>query len=144
MQQTGQSITKPRNPKTQAAHNREVLWQIIVPLLIGAVVIIAVAVFASLGTTIQVSQRADVALIWLILPAIVFTLIFLVINAAIVYLFIRLIGVLPGYMYQVQIFFDKVAFYTHKASDTISSPFIRINGFSALVRRVFRRQPKRV
>lgn len=87
-----------RNPVTHARHRREVLWQITIPVAVGALILLALAVLAAFrATTDQASVWADISLMWMIIPAFIAMLIFFVLLAASIYLVVRLIGVLPGY-----------------------------------------------
>ena len=47
-----------RNPVTYERHRKEVMWQILVPVLIGAVIVLALAILATTGTDAQVSKGA--------------------------------------------------------------------------------------
>jgi uncharacterized Tic20 family protein len=128
---------KERNPAARAAHKRQVLWQITLPFILAILVILGLAVLTvviSLGSGETASRWADVSLIWLILPTMLFAFIFLVIISALAYLVIKLIGVFPEYTYRVQEFLEKVKARLRAASDTAARPVIQAGGFFAAVR----------
>jgi uncharacterized Tic20 family protein len=131
---------KDRNPVTRAAHKRQVLWQITVPFVAGILVILALAaltVASALGGGAVVSRWADISLIWLILPTMIFTLIFLIVVSALVYFVVKVIGVLPEYAYKAQEFLAKMRARLQAASDTAASPVIKTGGFFAALRVLF-------
>jgi hypothetical protein len=140
MRDTPNFKLKERNPATRAAHQREVLWQITLPFIIGLLVILGLAaltIVSALGGAEGVSKWADISLIWLIIPSILTTLIFLIIVSALVYLVVKLIGVLPEYAYKTQEFLAKMRARLQAASDTAAKPVIQAGGFFAALRVLF-------
>jgi hypothetical protein len=101
MAEPGPDAAPQRNLATRRKHRKEVLWQITVPLGIGALLFLAMAVMAGTATSAQASLWADISLIWLISPTFIFGLIALVILFALIYITIRLILVLPFYAYRL-------------------------------------------
>ena len=121
-----------RNQVTWAKHRREVLLQITIPLVITVLVVIACGVLAAvMGTNQNISQWADVSLIWLIMPQIFVSLIVLIILAAMAYGLYRLLKVLPFYTNTVQEYFilfrDQVAVLT----DRLVQPFLKVKSSHA-------------
>lgn len=114
-----------RNQVTWEKHRREVRLQIILPLVIGILLVFVLAVLVALGTSAQISQWADVSLIWIIAPMLVVALIFLAILGGIAYGLARLLKVLPFYTRQVQDFLlqvrDRVSDVTNKLVEPILS-----------------------
>ncbi|MEJ2708752.1 MAG: hypothetical protein P8074_14145 [Anaerolineales bacterium] len=134
------STLPERNPETHEAHRREVLWQVMVPLIVGVLVLLALAVLSATGGTEQVSRWGDVSLIWLILPMLLVALIFLVITAGLAYGVIWLVRVLPGYARQLQALFETLAVKVKQVSDLAAEPFIRIHSFMAGMQVLFNRK----
>jgi hypothetical protein len=132
------STLPERNPVTHKAHRREVLWQVTVPLIIGVLVLLALAVLSAMGGTDQVSRWGDVSLIWLILPSLLVALIFLVITAGLAFGVIWLVRVLPGYARQLQALFETVTVKVKQISDLMVEPFLRIQSFIAGVQTLMR------
>jgi hypothetical protein len=99
-----------RNPKTHAEHRREVFWQIILPLLIGILLVLA-AVAAIIVSTVQpvtdVGRWADVSLIWLILPSLFLAFILLVILIGLIVLISYLLRLIPRYALMAQLFMEQ-------------------------------------
>ena len=134
-----------RNQVTYQKHRHEVFWQITMPIVVGATLIVALGVTIAVGANMaQISKMADVALISLIIPAMIFTLIFIVINAAVIYLLVRLVVMLPFYSKVVQDFLIVVHFRVLKVGDAMTEPFLRIHAWRAStgqLRRSLRREP---
>jgi hypothetical protein len=88
-------------------HHRDRTWQILFPIIVGFLLIIAAGVFVILtasgtSTGASVSQWADISSIWLILPVIMFTLFGTMVLAALIFLMAKLLNILPFYTDLVQ------------------------------------------
>jgi hypothetical protein len=137
MQNTNKLILPERNPVTHARHRREVFYQITLPLLIGLLLLIVFFVFILLtvtqgGSTLQ--RWADVSLIWLIIPALFFTLIILVMMGAFIYLITFLLRLIPGYAHIGQMYLEMVKTRVGKITDLIVEPFLRTRSGWAVLR----------
>ncbi|OQX64097.1 MAG: hypothetical protein B5M51_04295, partial [Anaerolinea sp. 4484_236] len=64
-----------RKTPSYQLHRRQFIWQILAPILIVAILVIAASVFAATRNENQASVWADISLIWLIIPAFFFALI---------------------------------------------------------------------
>ncbi|MEW5867851.1 MAG: hypothetical protein AB1894_01135 [Chloroflexota bacterium] len=120
-----------RNPITHAKHKHEVLWQITVPLGVGVLVLVGLAIAMGFGSAEQHSRWADISLIWLISPMLIVALLFLVILAGLTYGLIVLIQILPPYARQVQDFFVLLSIQVGKLGDKLVDPVLRIRAFKA-------------
>lgn len=133
-----------RNPVTHRIHRRQVFWQITLPVLLGVLLLIALGVLASLGVPGKISQRADVALIWLVAPQLLVCLFFLAILMGLAIGLTRLIQVLPFSMRKLQDFFVTAGKQIQKLSDRMAEPVLRVHGLSASIQaflRILRRPP---
>lgn len=131
---------EPRNIEIQAKHHREVLWQITVPFLLGILIIIAAAIsIAVLGTSSSQRQWADVSLIWLIMPSMIITFIFLLLLAGITFAVYKLIEVIPRFTLKIQDILLTIKVYVTKASDMAVKPVKTVNGWGASLRTLFRK-----
>jgi hypothetical protein len=124
-------FAKQRNPVTQQAHRRQVLWQITVPLVIAAIVIVILAVLVATGSPQGASLWADIALIWLLIPVMIASLIILVLLAGLVYAVIWLVRTIPAYALQVQNFMIMVVSQVERLGNMIVEPIMRISAFLA-------------
>jgi predicted PurR-regulated permease PerM len=127
-------ISKPEpNPKTQADHKRETFWQITLPLIIGLVLVVvlgALTVIAATGGG-RITQAGNAALIILIVPLMLITLIFTVIFAGIAFGIIQLNKILPIYTRQAQDAFARIRQQVQMGSDKAVEPILKIQSFFA-------------
>lgn len=133
-----------RNPVTAQKHRREVLWQITVPLIIGIILVLALAVFITVvsytGNGSAASLWADISLIWLIIPAFIGGLILLVLLAGLAYGIYWLVQNLPTWALQAQNIIVTVGVNVRKATDLAVEPVLRVEGAVAGLRTLFRRK----
>jgi hypothetical protein len=134
----------PRNPITHERHRREVFWQITFPLIAISLALLLLAVMAAGLSTEKASKWADISLIWMIIPALIFSLLFMVIFGALVYLILQLLHLLPVYFFKGHNFFLMVNLRIGRINDGLVEPFLRLRawkaGAGALGRQV-RRKP---
>ncbi len=126
-----------RNPKTHAAHRRDVFWQITLPLLTGILLILATVgaiIFSALQPVTDVERWAGVSLMWLILPALFFAFLFLALLAALVYGISYLLHLIPPYALVVQLFFERVKDRVSRFLNVSVEPILRINSIWAAIR----------
>lgn len=131
------NITLPqksaRNPVTHKAHARQTMWQITVPLVIGVLVAIALTVLAGLAGADEASRWADISLIFLIIPAMVATLLFVVLFAALNYGLLRVLKYLPPVARRVQDVFSQAEQRVRTGADMAAEPILRIQSVMAAV-----------
>ena len=127
-----------RNQVTWEKHRRDVRLQIILPLVIGILLVLVLAVLVTLGSTAQVSQWADVSLIWIIAPMLVVALIFLAILGGIAYGLAKLLQVLPFYTRQVQDFFLLVRDRASDVTAKMVAPILNYESKKASQRALWR------
>jgi hypothetical protein len=129
---------RPRNPLTYRNHRHQVLWQITIPVLVGVLILVALAALAVLADASQSRQLADISLITLIVPAIIFGLIYLVLMVGSIFLVVRLIMELPFFTFRAQNFLALVDLRVKRVGNSLSEPFVRVHSFRASLR-AFRR-----
>jgi hypothetical protein len=125
------SVPSLGNPKTHQAHSREVLWQIAIPILIGLIVVLGLAVAVTFGSAGSVDHWGEISMVWLILPLFFFALIFLVILAGLIYATTYLLGFLPPYTLLVQDMFGKLNSKVKSSADAVVEPVLRMHAFRA-------------
>jgi len=116
--------------------------QIFLPLIIGAVLILALAVFSTFGQSDALSRWGDISLIWLILPMLFVGLIALVLLTGLIYVTVRLMQSLPVFARRVQNLFATIGYQVSRMTDKAAAPVIRARSISAGVRRMVRRQTR--
>ncbi len=125
-----------RNPITHASHRREVWWQITFPLLLAILLLLAAAgsviwVAVTPVAQDQVSRWADVSTIWLLLPVLGFSVLFLAILAGITYGVMRLMRVLPGFMRLIQDYLLIIQKGMKRVMDFVAEPFLKTHSAAA-------------
>jgi hypothetical protein len=115
-----------RRPIAWQKHRHDVRMQIILPITIGIIIVLALSILVVLGSNAQVSQGADVALIWLIVPMLVVTLLFLIILGGLVYGVTKLLIATPGFMRRVQDYSIIAQYRISEFTDKLVSPMLKI------------------
>ena len=126
---------RKRNSRTEAAHKREVFWQITFPLIVGGVLALTLAVIAVISATSggSVKQAADAALICLIIPLMFFILIFGVITGAMAFGLVKANEELPFVFKQAQAVLEQVRYQVNLGSDKAVEPILKIRSFFASI-----------
>jgi len=138
MDEKPQFVLPERNPQTHAAHRRDVLRQITLPLVIGGLLLVAgmaLVIIAAAGANGEVRRWADLSLIWLILPALIFSLLILGLLFGLTYLVSKLLGILPGYARLVQDGYTGLSGKVMHLSDALVLPLLKLKGWSAAARK---------
>lgn len=132
---TTQPKVVKRNPDTWAKHKREYWLQIMLPLIISLLVVLIFAVLVIVvGTNGEVSQWANVSLIWLIAPMLFFSLIGLALLIGLAYGIFRLLQVLPFYTSRLQDFLQRVNQQVSQVCDRLVEPVIKVKKRSASIK----------
>ena len=137
MDTQNRSLLLERNPKTHAKHRRDVFWQIIFPLMIGMLLLLAalaLIIFSAIQPVTDVGRWADVSLMWLIVPSLFFALILLVLLIAFVYLISFLLRLIPHYALIVQLYFEAGKNKVSQLSNLMIEPLLRMRSVWAAMR----------
>ena len=106
---------------------REVFWQITLPLLVGILLILALAAW-TIFTVVQVGsvrQAADTSLVFLLIPTMAMALIPLVLLAGLAYGVIWMNQNFPAYLHQAQGAFDQVREGVRRGADKLVEPVLK-------------------
>ena len=121
----------PRNPITHQRHLKEVFWQITFPIIVVSLILLVFAVLAAGLSTERASTWADISLIWMIIPTLLFSLLTMIFLAAGVYLTLRLLQILPFYFYKGHNWFLLVNLRVGRIGDNLAEPFLRLRAWKA-------------
>jgi len=124
----------PVDRPTVRDHKRQFAWQILVPFLVMAGLIIAGAVLVVGGGASRTSVWADVSVIWLIIPALFFAMAILVIVITIIYGMAKLLQVIPPYTGKAQNIFAQLSAGTRKFADLSAKPFVWLQQAGAVIK----------
>jgi hypothetical protein len=135
--------TEIRNPITRRRHQKEVLWQVTVPMLIGSVILLALALLAVGFGPVEARRWASISIIFLVVPMMLGTLLMLVFLSGSIYATIRLILVIPRYSYQALAWLLLLGLRIQRLNDRLVEPFLRAHMVSASMKTLGRRVSKK-
>ena len=137
------AVIHPPVHESYKRHRKQVISQIILPmvltaiLFVGMIVLISVATFRDGG---DVGRWAAISTIWIVVPIMIAALIFIVLLTGLVYLLKRLLQITPTYTGQLQDLVHKIAVYIKRAADTTVKPVFFLDGIGASIKRLFGRK----
>jgi hypothetical protein len=123
-------------------HRRERTTQIILPVVIAAVLMVALIVLISLVTfnsNGDVSRWAAISTIWIVIPLLLAGLILLAILIGLIYLMARALSALPTYTAIAQDYVYKAKAYIIRGADMVAKPVIALDGFVEKIKAFFER-----
>lgn len=138
MKSQSPAIQPPRNPITHQRHRREVFWQITIPTLAAALLLLIFAILAIGLTGTPMRKWADISLISLIIPAGLFSLLGMAFTAAGAYAMGRLIQVLPGQFYRLHGLLILIGARLGRLGDGFVEPVLRIEAWNASLRQLWK------
>jgi len=124
-------------------HRRQMTSQIILPVIIAALLFVALIVLINVATfrdNGDVARWAAISTIWIVIPIMVASLIFLLVLGGLVYLMKRLLNITPTYTGLVQDFVRKLAIRIRLAADALVKPVIFVDGIGASINRLLGRK----
>jgi predicted membrane protein len=124
-------------------HRREIIWQIILPMVLTAILFIALIVFICFATfrgSGDVGRWAAVSTIWISIPLMIGAVLLIAVLVGIVYLLIRLLQIAPLYTGKAQDFAHIVVGHVRRAADAVVKPIIALNGIGASIETFFGRK----
>lgn len=131
------AIIHPPVHESYKRHRKEIVWQIILPVVLTAILFIALIVLVNIATfrdNGDVARWAAVATIWISIPIMIVALLLLAILVGIVYLLIRLLQIAPIYTGKAQDFAYKIAGYARRAADIAVKPVFFLDEVGATIK----------
>ncbi len=123
-------------------HRRQFAWQIVLPVVVSALLFIALIALISLSTfrgNGDVSRWAAISTIWIVIPIMLASLIFLLVLLGLIYLMARLLGLIPAYTGIAQNYVFRGAGYIRRLADAMVKPVFWIEALNANLRAFFGR-----
>lgn len=124
-------------------HRKQRTTQIILPMVLVALVFLAVVVLVNVATfrdNGDVGRWAAISTIWISIPVCIMGFVFLVLIGGLVYLMGRLLGIAPIYTGKAQDFVHKLAIRIRRAADIAVKPVFAVNGFGATIKALLGRK----
>jgi len=125
-----QSHSRP-SPPPNPTHQRQVFWQVWLPLVVFLIIFLGLCVLAILLTSqgsAVVTQWAALSTIVVLIPTCLTGLFTFIIIGVGIFISDKAIRGLPGLTYQVQLFAHRLSSITRYYSDRLVSPVINVNG----------------
>ena len=123
-------------------HRSQRTWQVILPVVLSAVLCIALIVLINVATFRgggDVARWAAVSTIWIVIPVMFGLLIVFALLAGLVYLMYKLLDITPTYTGMAQDYVHIGAGYVRRALDAIIRPVLQLNGILASINAFFER-----
>ena len=124
-------------------HRKELTWQILLPVILSALLFVALIVLINIATFNQggdVGRWAAISTIWIVIPVMVAGVVLLAILAALVYLMKELLGITPKYTGIAQDYVNKAAMYVKRGTEMAVKPVLFLDGIGASVKAFFGRK----
>jgi energy-coupling factor transporter transmembrane protein EcfT len=117
-------------------HRKQLVWQIILPIVLTSLLIVALIVLINIATFRDggdVGRWAAISTIWIVVPIMLGLLIVLALVGGLVYLMMKLLNVTPTYTSLAQDYVYLAEGYIKRATEAIVKPVLQINGILASV-----------
>jgi predicted PurR-regulated permease PerM len=124
-------------------HRRQLISQILLPMVLAALLFVALIVLVNVATfrgNGDVARWAAISTIWIVIPIMIASLIFLAVLVGIVYLLKRLLNITPTYTGLAQDFVHKLAIRIRLAADQLVKPVIFLDSVGASINRLIGRK----
>jgi len=115
-------------------HRKQVVWQVILPVVLTSLLIVALIVLVNIATFNQggdVARWAAISTMWIVIPIMIGMLIFLAILVGLVYLMKKLLDLTPNYTSLAQDYVYKAEGYIKRMSEALVKPVLQLNGILA-------------
>ena len=124
-------------------HRRQLMSQIILPMVLSGLVFIALIVLISLATfggNGDVARWAAISTMWLASHVFVLEFVFLALLVGTIYLLGRLLGITPTYTGKAQNLVHRLMIRIRLAADALVKPVIFVDGIGASINRLLGRK----
>lgn len=121
-------------------HQKEVFWQIWLPIGIGAAALLTLGIMAGLslqGGTDSAARWGNIAVMWLILPVFALGLLSLFLLIGIIFGVFKLKQILPNYSSIVQMFAQRFSRVIRKYGNKTVQPIMTFRSSKAALKRFF-------
>ncbi len=118
-------------------HRKQLTSQIILPMVLTGLLFIALVVLINIATFRDhgdVARWAAISTIWIVIPIMTASLIFLAVLIGLIYLLARLLGITPIYTNKAQNFVHKLAIRVRLAANATVKPVIFLDGIGATIK----------
>lgn len=124
-------------------HRRQVTQQIILPLILAVLLMLALCVwigFATFRDNGDVGRWAAISTVWILIPILAAGLLTFAILGGLIYLMARLLGLLPTYTGLAQDYVQLGALYVQRFTEAAVKPVFAAGGLAAYFKAIFGRK----
>lgn len=124
-------------------HRKQLAWQVILPVVLTSLIIVALIVLVNVATFNQggdVARWAAISTIWIVVPIMIGMLILLALLVGLVYLMKKLLNITPIYTSLAQNYVHKAAGYVKRGTDAAVKPIFLLDGLGASIKAFFGRK----
>ena len=135
-------LPKPVHESYQR-HRKQLISQILLPMVIAALLFVAMIVLINLATfrgNGDVARWAAISTIWIVIPIMIASLIFLAVLVGLVYLMKRLLNITPVYTGMAQDLVHKLMIRIRLLADKLVKPVIFWDSVGASLNRLLGRR----
>jgi uncharacterized membrane protein YkvI len=143
IKEMAEQIQAPERHPSYQKHQRQFWSQILLPMVLAALIVIAVAVLAGVATfgiEGDPPRWAAISTIWLVIPVMFFGLLFLAIIAGLIYLLTLSLKAIPPYTSKAQYYAYRVSGIGKRISDGATKPVFFVESILASVKAFFGRK----
>ena len=133
------SLPSKRTASYQA-HKRDYIWQILVPIITALILMIVASVSVAMGSDAYTSRWADISIIWIIIPLLLFAFLSLIVLIGLIYGMTILLNVTSIHTQKVYILIRLVAEKIESAADLSAQPIFFVEGISATIKKFFQQK----
>lgn len=134
-----------REPRTaeerSAAHRRQVLLQIWLPLVFGLLIVLGLAGLTIFGATVgspALARWGNLSVVYILIPTLLGSLVSIAVLVLCIRGMSKLAGKMPGWLKAAQDFMTRAAAAIRQMADRLVAPVISMNSTSGGVSNVFR------
>lgn len=135
-------LKTPSTHYSYLKHRRQMMRQVILPVILSALVLVAIVVWVSISTFSQggdVGRWAAISTMWVIIPMLLGGLVVLAILGGLIYGMARLLGALPYYTGIAQDYVQIARSYIIRGANMAVKPIIALNGWLEAAKAFFER-----
>jgi hypothetical protein len=132
----------PINTSPAAAHRRQMIRQVWIPIIASIIIVLAVVILAIIGTvqgSSLINQWGNISAIYLIIPILFTGLVLLALNAAIIYGLGKLYKKMPLWLFIARMRTAQVAVMVRRGSNAAVQPVMKVHMFNARVRALWKK-----
>jgi hypothetical protein len=142
MIERGQPMQLQKTSSPAADHRRQMIWQVWVPLGASILIILALMVLTIIGAVNRsdhVERWGNLSAVWVIIPVLISSLIFITILLAVVYGMSKLLKNMPEWMLKAQLGMVHIGLIVRRAADAATRPVMAVNGVDARAKTFWQR-----